>query len=345
MTEPVLFLQLASTGMSEAEIAQQHELELNRIRSLGAQVTIKTVGEHDTAGFVRACTGHPIVLCGGNPPLSGEIVPQLEDTMVLIRYGIGINTIDLDACTQHGKLIYFMPGYCGPELAQHALALILGLLRNIGYYDRKLRKGHFAKASGPLPRRLQNLTVGLYGFGDSGQELAKLVVRGFHAHTIACDPCASKEQARKAGVELVDFETLLVQSDIISLHAPLTPETRHIFNADTFRKMKRTAMIINTARGSLINLDDLTAALKTGKIGFAGLDVFEAEPISRNDPLLALDNVLLTPHSAFYGLESTQTQYELAAHFVELLDQKKLDADYIANRSVLPLWKRNGFEF
>lgn len=343
--ERVLFLQLSHVGMTEPEIAEQHKTELNRIRALGMSVTVKSVGEYDPVGFISACEGYPIVLCGGNPPLSRDTVSQLTDSRVFIRYGIGINSIDLDACTEYGKLVYFMPGYCGPELALHALALMLGLLRNIGYYDRELRKGHFAKASGPVPRRLQNLTVGLYGLGGSGRELAKLITQGFHAHTIACDPYVSRKTALELGVELVSFEELLTRSDIISLHAPLTPETTHIFNEAAFQKMKNTAMIINTARGSLIDMSALVNALKRGEIGSAGLDVFEIEPISADNPLLTMDQVLLTPHSAFYGLESTHTQYELAAYFVELLAQKKLDKKYVANPNVLSFWKEAGYSF
>jgi len=330
--------------MTDREIMEQHEYEFNRIHNLGGDITVKTISEYDTAGFIDSCKGHAIVLCGGNPPMSREVISQLTDSQVFIRYGIGINTIDLAACTDYGKLIYYMPGYCGPELALHALALILGLLRNIGYYDREMRKGHFAKSNGPLPRRLQNLTVGLYGLGGSGQELAKLMIEGFHSHTIACDPYVTRETANEIGVELVSFDELLARSDIISLHAPLTPETNHIFNMAAFQKMKRNAMIINTSRGPLIDICDLVKALKTQEIGFAGLDVFEKEPVAADHPLLELDNVLLSPHSAFYGQESTHTQYALAAQFVELLSQKKIDKKYVANYPVLSVWQKRGFE-
>ena len=344
MRDSILFLQLASTGMTQSEIEDQHQYEFSRIRQLGKDVTIQIVGEHDPEDFIAVCKGHSIILCGGNPPLSSDVVAQLEDAQVFIRYGIGINTIDLSACTHYGKLVYYMPGYCGPELALHAVALILGLLRNIGYYDRKMRDGSFPKASGPLPRRLQNLTVGLFGLGGSGKELAHLMTHGFHAHTIAYDPYVDPSDAEHYHVKLVSFENLLSESDVISLHAPLTPETTHIFNAEAFRKMKSNSMIINTARGALIDTYALAEALKAGEIGFAGIDVFEDEPPNPSHPLLHLDNVLLTPHSAFYGEESTNAQYKLAAQFVELFVQKKLDEKYIANKDVLPIWKNRGFQ-
>lgn len=341
--DKVLFLQLASVGLSVEQVSEQHSYELERIRALGLEADVRIVGENDKDGFIAACRGYSIVLCGGNPPLSREVVSRLDDSFLFIRYGIGINTIDTQACTEYGKLVYFMPGYCGPEIALHALALILSLLRNVGYYDRELRKGHFAKGGGPIPRRLQNLQVGLYGLGVTGIELAKILRSGFGCKLIACDPYVKAETAEPLGVKLVDFDTLLRQSDILSIHAPLTSETHHIFNREAFRKMKHNAMIINTSRGPLVDEAALCEALTDGTIGSAGLDVFEVEPVKPSNPLLALDNVVLTPHSAYNGLESTHRQYELAAEFVESFMERRILPHYTANRDVLSLWQEKGY--
>ena len=341
--DKVLFLQLASVGLSVEQVSEQHSYELERIRALGLEADVRIVGENDKDGFIAACRGYSIVLCGGNPPLSREVVSRLDDSFLFIRYGIGINTIDTQACTEYGKLVYFMPGYCGPEIALHALALILSLLRNVGYYDRELRKGHFAKGGGPIPRRLQNLQVGLYGLGVTGIELAKILRSGFGCKLIACDPYVKAETAEPLGVKLVDFDTLLRQSDILSIHAPLTSETHHIFNREAFRKMKHNAMIINTSRGPLVDEAALCEELTDGTIGSAGLDVFEVEPVKPSNPLLALDNVVLTPHSAYNGLESTHRQYELAAEFVESFMERRILPHYTANRDVLSLWQEKGY--
>lgn len=341
--DKVLFLQLASVGLSVEQVSEQHSYELERIRALGLEADVRIVGENDKDGFIAACKGYSIVLCGGNPPLSREVISRLDDSFLFIRYGIGINTIDTQACTEYGKLVYFMPGYCGPEIALHALALILSLLRNVGYYDRELRKGHFAKGGGPIPRRLQNLQVGLYGLGVTGIELAKILRSGFGCKLIACDPYVKAETAEPLGVKLVDFDTLLRQSDILSIHAPLTSETHHIFNREAFRKMKHNAMIINTSRGPLVDEAALCQALTDGTIDSAGLDVFEAEPVKPDNPLLALDNVVLTPHSAYNGLESTHRQYELAAEFVESFMERRILPRYTANRDVLSLWQEKGY--
>lgn len=341
--DKVLFLQLASVGLSVEQVSEQHSYELERIRALGLEADVRIVGENDKDGFIAACRGYSIVLCGGNPPLSREVISRLDDSFLFIRYGIGINTIDTQACTEYGKLVYFMPGYCGPEIALHALALILSLLRNVGYYDRELRKGHFAKGGGPIPRRLQNLQVGLYGLGVTGIELAKILRSGFGCKLIACDPYVKAETAEPLGVKLVDFDTLLRQSDILSIHAPLTSETHHIFNREAFRKMKHNAMIINTSRGPLVDEAALCQALTDGTIDSAGLDVFEAEPVKPDNPLLALDNVVLTPHSAYNGLESTHRQYELAAEFVESFMERRILPRYTANRDVLSLWQEKGY--
>lgn len=150
-----------------------------------------------------------------------------------------------------------------------------------------------------------------------------------------CDPYFKPENAADWKAEFVDFETMVKESDAISIHAPLTDETRHIFNADVFKKMKRTAMLINIARGELIDQNDLIQALQNGDIGFAGLDVFTQEPLPADNPLTAMENVALTPHSAFYGADAQQNQISLAIDLVTgVLVDKRVPKRYIANPDV-----------
>ncbi|WP_409228180.1 C-terminal binding protein [Gudongella sp. SC589] len=274
--------------------------------------------------------------CCGNPPITRRVIENLDKCRFIIRYGIGVNSVDLEAATEHGKVVYNMPGFCTEELAIHSTALILSLLRNVNFYDTRIRAGEWPKAKGPTPRRLSGMILGLYGFGGSAKPMAEIFGKGFNSKVITNDPFVSDEVCREYGVEKVSFDQMLEQSDIISINAPLNESTYHIFNKDAFKKMKNNAMIVNIARGPLINEEDLIEALKAGEIKFAGLDVFEKEPISNDNPLLQMENVVLTPHSAFYGEESLQNQHNTAARLlVESVVNSNWVIENIANRQII----------
>lgn len=287
--------------------------------------------------IIAGCSGAQAILATGNPPITAKVLESLKDLVLVQRFGIGVNSIDLPAATQAGVLAMFMPNFCIEELATHAASLILGLTRNTAYYDRHIRQGEWPKATYFQPRDLSKLTIGLFGFGGSARPLYRIMRQGFGSAVIACDPFVT-DDARKqyADVEFVDFDQLLDRSDIISVHAPLNSQTRHQFNKEAFRRMKNDAMIINIARGGLIDEQALIEALNDGEIRFAGLDVFENEPIRPDNPLLKMDNVLLTCHSAFYGDTSQATQLSLALELVTgVLNNKRVALKYIANRDVV----------
>lgn len=277
-----------------------------------------------------------IILCCGNPPITRKVISSLHNCKAVVRYGIGVNSVDLEAATEFNKLVYNMPGFCEEELVIHASALILNLLRNVTFYDSNIRKGNWPKAMGYMPIRLSNMIVGLYGFGSSARPMAKVFNNGFSSKVIACDPFVSDDVYEEYGVEKVSFDELLAKSDIISIHAPLNDSTYHIFNMDAFTKMKNTAMIINISRGPLINEAELIDALNLGLIRYAGLDVFEKEPINPENPFLNMDNVVLTPHSAFYGQESLLNQHITATKLVvKTLINNEIIKENVANKSVL----------
>ena len=336
MIKQVAILQLAQTGKTEEELRQMFAPEINEFTKRKILTTIHQVNEYDSQLSINALKGADVALCGGNPPFDRKTLEQLPELKTIVRYGIGVNSIDLDAATDLGKIVFYMKGYCVEELALHAVSLILGLLRNTAWYDREMRKGNWMKGGGTAPRRLNHLTVGLFGLGGSGNRLASIMKSGFGATVIACDPYINIEAAAALGVRCVTFEELYEKSDIISIHAPLTEETKHIFNKSTFERMKSDAMLINISRGPIINLDDLVEALEKGKIGSAGLDVFETEPLPPSNPLLSMDQVLLTPHSAYYGRESFEEQKHLAWWLpVEWLLENRLHKEYVANPKVL----------
>lgn len=286
--------------------------------------------------IIDAAFDADLILCCGNPPITRNVIENLKNCKFIVRYGIGVNSVDLEAANEHRKVVYNMPGFCTEELAMHASALILSLLRNITYYDKKIREGEWPKAKGNTPVRLSNMTIGLYGFGGSAKPLAEIFKAGFKSRVITCDPFVDERVCNDLGVVKVSFDELLKQSDILSINAPLNQETYHIFNKEAFKRMKKTAMIINIARGQLINELDLIEALESGEIKFAGLDVFEKEPIAKDNPLLKMENVVLTPHSAFFGKESMETQHETAANLiVESIVNNNIVNLNVANKDIL----------
>ncbi len=291
--------------------------------------------------IIAAAGDAQVLIATGNPPITRKVMAALPGLRAVIRMGIGTNSVDLAAATELGKAVLFMPGFCVRELAVHAAAMALALNRNVGFYDRSIRQGKWPKATYYTPRALGNLTVGLYGFGGSAKELYQIFHDGFGCRVITCDPYA---RPGTEDVTFVDFDTLLSQSDILSVHAPLNEETYHIFNAEAFRKMKNDATILNIARGGLIDQEALADALEAGEIRFAGLDVFETEPLPAGSRLAERDDVIPTCHSAFYGDESKQRQLQWAYELtVSLLCENTVPAGKLANRDLTK--KETAFAF
>lgn len=299
-------------------------------------ISLRIEHYHTPEEIIAGCQDADAILGTGNPPITRNVLESLPRLKVVQRFGIGVNSIDLDAAKETGTLALYMPGFCVDELAIHASALILNLLRNVSYYDRGIRQGEWRKAKGVVPRNPRDLTLGLYGFGGSARPLYKIFKQGFGTKVIAADPYVKSDMYTDYDVDFVSFDELLEQSDIVSIHAPLTPETRHIFNQEAFRKMKNNSMIINVSRGELIDQDALVEALKAGEIQFAGLDVFEKEPLPMESALVGNDQTVLTCHSAFYGEEAQNNQLKLALELVDsVLNQNMVVGKYIANSGVV----------
>ena len=235
--------------------------------------------------------------------ITSEIINELKNCRVIGRFGIGVDNVDLDRATEAGIQVCYVPDYCLDEVSDHAMGLLLSLARKISYGNYQVQSLSWkAKSVAPI-WRIRNRILGLYGFGKIPQALVAKA-QAFSLKVIAHDPYITPELADKLGVELVSFESLLEQSDYISIHAPLTPETQHAFNADAFLKMKPEALLINTARGALVDEQALASALDKGQLAGAALDVMETEPPLDDSPLLKRDNVILTPHTAFYSEEA-----------------------------------------
>jgi D-3-phosphoglycerate dehydrogenase / 2-oxoglutarate reductase len=245
---------------------------------------------------IESC-GRADVLLVQWAPITRRVLEALPRVRGVVRYGIGVDNIDVQAAKELGRMVSNVPNYCQEEVSDHALAMILSLARRIPHDHDQIKRGGWGVGPFlPIPA-FSDLTLGLAGLGSIARKVSEKA-KPFRFRQIAFDPFAPADVFAKCGVERVNRETLLRSADIISLHCPLLPETRHMINADAIAQMKPGVILVNTARGPLVNEADLAASLKAGKIAGAGLDVFEKEPLAPDSPLRALSNVILTSHAA-----------------------------------------------
>ncbi len=277
-------------------------LEPTRAILAELDVELRLADEPTPSGILDAARGADGLLVT-YAQVTGDIIRQLERCRVISRFGIGVDNIDVEAATAAQTIVTYVPDYCVDEVSDHTMALLLSLARKISYANRLVQGGSWnMKAVVPL-HRLRGCVLGLIGFGKIPRAVVPKA-RAFGMKVITADPYLSDDAASELDVELVEFEQLLQQSDYISLHAPLTPETDRLFDADAFKRMKPEAVLINTARGALIDETALADALDAGLLAGAALDVVPEEPLTSDSPLLDRENVILTPHTAFYSEES-----------------------------------------
>lgn len=244
--------------------------------------------------------------------LNENILRSLKKCKAIGRFGIGVDNIDLVVAGELGISVNYVPDYCLDEVSDQAMAMIISMARKIPQSNKLVQSGRWEMPAVVPMHRLRGKTVGLIGFGNIPR-LMTPKAQAFGFNVIAADPYAPKELFEKYGVESVSMDELYERSDFISVHAPLLPETKGLVNKDAFKKMKDTAIIVNTARGPLINEKDLIEALDMNEIGGAGLDVVETEPLPKNSPLIGRDNVILAPHTAFYSVEALEELQTKAA--------------------------------
>jgi D-3-phosphoglycerate dehydrogenase len=255
--------------------------------------------------------------------LPRELIMQLTRCKAIGRFGLGVDNIDLPACKEKGIAVNYVPDYCIREVSDHAVALLLALIRKIPLSNKVVQAGRWEMPVVVPIRRIAGTVLGLLGFGNIPRLVAPKA-KAFGMKVIAFDPYAKPELFKAAGVESVDLDTLFKTSDYISVHAPLTPETRGMVNAAAFAKLKKGAYIVNTARGPLIDEAALIAALDSGQIGGAGLDVVAVEPLAKDSPLLGRDNVIITPHTGFYSIEALdELQSKCASDVARVLSGEK----------------------
>jgi len=268
--------------------------------------------------------------------ITRPVIEAMTRCKVISRYGIGVDSVDLQAASEHGIIVANVPDYCFEEVSNHTLACLLALNRRIVTQNAWVHAGKWGLPPGdPTPARLSKQTVGVVGLGNIGREVARKV-QTFGVRVLGHDPFVSAEKAAALGVQLVGLDDLMRQADYVCLHCPLTPETRHLIGAAQLALMKPSAYLINMSRGPVVDQRALAQALAAKQLAGAALDVLEQEPPAADEPLLAMDNVILLPHSASVSDEATvQLRRETARNVVEVL-QGRLPRS-IVNRAALGL--------
>ena len=232
-----------------------------------------------------------------------DLFDQLPNLRILVRTGIGIENVDLDAATRHRVVFCNTPDGPTESTAEHTVALMLAVAKQVKAGIEQLAAGEFAPRGLPLGAELMGKTLGLVGLGRIGGRVADICGRGFGMRVLAFDPYISAERAAQLGVELADLDGVISGADFLSLHAPATPETRHLMNAARFAQMKEEAILLNLARGPLVDPDALLDALDNGQIRGAGIDVFDPEPPPVSSRLRTHPKIVATPHSATTTIE------------------------------------------
>ncbi|BBO33720.1 C-terminal binding protein [Lacipirellula parvula] len=294
------------------------EVEQRRLTPLGIAVEGVKAGERaellaklPTADFVLTQFAK----------LDAEAIDRMEKARVIVRYGIGVDNVDLEAAKRRGIPVCNVPDYCIDEVADHTLALVLSATRRVVENANFVSGGKWGL---PVPvtdmRCLKSMTVGVVGFGRIGREVASRL-SNFKCRLLVSDPAAKAADVEEAGCELTSLENLLVNSDLVTLHCPAIPATRHLINFDTLDAMKPGAILVNVARGNIVDTSAMYEALKSGKLGFAALDVFDPEPPAPDHPALALKNVILHSHIASASDEAVLKLRSDAAAIVALCNE------------------------
>lgn len=282
--------------------------ERESLRPLDAELV---VGQCRTEGEVIAVSRDADVVFVTYAPITAQVIETLGKARAIIRSGIGVDNVDIEAATRRGIMVANTTNYCIEEVADHALALLLACARGLFPGDRTVRERRWDLKSVAHLARLSTQTLGLIGLGHIGAAVAERA-RGFGLRVFTFDPYVTRERAQELAVEPVDLDTLLAQSDYVSVHAPLNPETLGMLGEAAFRKMKPTAFLINVSRGGIVNQAALCQALEQGLIAGAALDVLEKEPPQPADPIAKFDNVILSPHSAWYSREAREDLRRMA---------------------------------
>lgn len=248
--------------------------------------------------------------------LGAEQIAHMDDVRVIARYGIGVDNVDIEAAAERDIPVTNVPDYCQEEVALHALTFMLALSRGVKTYDDSVGSGEWDRNVAAPIHRFSTRTVGIVGYGSIGRAVGERV-DALGATVVASDPFLSTGDVADDPATLLAFEDLLERADVVTIHSPLTDETRGSFDSETFARMRDGAYLVNVARGPIVDTDALLAALDAGDLAGAGLDVFPAEPPPRDHPLRSHPKTIVTPHVAWYSQEANEQRRRTVAHIVE----------------------------
>jgi D-3-phosphoglycerate dehydrogenase len=272
------------------------EVEKKTLAGLADLVALQTKKPDEFIAEAKDCDALLNTYAG---PITAEVMAQMPKCKIIARYGIGVDTIDLDAATQAGIIVTNNPTYCIEEVAEHTMALLLSAARKIAFYDRQVRAGQWAVPPGKPMYRLSGSTLGLVGYGNIARQVA-VRAAAFGMRILFADPFIQAGQFDTPG-EKMELPAMLEAADYISLHPPLMPQTRKMINDDAFSRMKPTAILINCSRGPIVDTDALVRALDAKKIAGCALDTIDPEPLPDPHPLRGRENVIINPHAAWYS--------------------------------------------
>ncbi len=303
------------------------EEEMEEFGRMGAELVLAQVrNEEDLIRVCKEADG----LINQYALLTRSVLEHLLKCKVVARYGVGVDYIDLKAATDLGIIVANVPDYCVDEVASHAVAMILTLVRKTAFFDRKVKSHQWDFRQGMPIDRIQGKILGLIGCGRIGFAVAKRI-SAFGVKVLAFDPYIQKAGE---GIELTDLEIILRRSNFISIHCPLNDSTRHLIGEKEFQIMENRPLLINTSRGPIIKEKALIKALEEGRISGAGLDVLETEPPDSGNPMLSMENVIFSPHVGFYSEESiSELKRRTAKNVADVLTGKKPFS--VVNRDVM----------
>ena len=288
---------------------------------------LQMLARNDAESLLAAIPEADYLLASGRVKITAEALSHAPKLKMIQRTGVGLDSLDLDTIRARGIPLYVNQGVNARSVAEHTLLLILACLRRLPQIHRNTANGVWKKqAQGVLTSELAGKTVGLIGMGSIGKIVASLL-QAFQANVVYSKPRRLPEAEEQAlGITYLPLEELAAKADVVSMHCPMTPETANMIDADFLSRMKPGAIFVNTARGGLVDMPALTQALQSGRLSFAGLDVYDQEPVSPDSPIFKLENVILTPHIGGITADSFRRMMHDAMRNIHLFEEGKLEA-------------------
>ena len=278
---------------------------------LAEDVSVTAADTGTEAATIEAASDAHAFVADVSTPVTADVLAACEDLEIVARAGVGIDNVDVAAAAEHGVVVTNVPEYCTDEVATHTVSMLLACLRKLSAYDTEVKSGGWDWRAGGETHRLSELTLGFVSYGPIARRVRAQTV-GFDIEYVAYDPYVDPEEMADAGVEQVTLDELLDRTDLVSVNAPLTDETRNMFDADAFEQLPDHAVVVNTGRGGVIDEAALAEALDSEAIAGAGLDVFSEEP-PEESPLFERDDAILSPHAAWYSEEARADLHETVA--------------------------------